>query len=101
MEARRAGRREAARLPEDVSRGESGVTAEVFLALRHEPSEVEPVGPRLDERRHGQVHLGGDGLHPPRVASSVEQADRRRIPGERTAGEGVNHDDGNGHPDVF
>ena len=101
VEAGRAPRLEAACLPEDVGGGHGGVTAQVLLAAGHEPPEVEPIVALLDEGCHGQVHLVGDGLHPQRVCSGLEQADRRRVPSEGGTREGVDHHDRDGHAGVL
>ena len=87
--------REFAGLPQDVSARERRVTAQIDFDGRREPSQVKgAVRPGDEERRFGQVHLGGNGLHPVGVAGGGENANARRVAGEWVAGEGVHGVDG-------
>ena len=80
--------------PQDVGRGQCGVAAEIDLDRRGEPAQlvgrlgVEPE----EEGRLGEVHLAGHLLHPLGGGGFGEDADGRRVAGERAIGERI--DDG-------
>lgn len=81
------------------SRRREGEMDAADLGVGGEPSEPEPrggggggAGIPEEEGGLGQVELGGDGLHPPRVGGPlgvVEDAHRRRVALERLRREGV------------
>src|SRR5947209_3336361 len=50
-----------------------------------------------EESRFRKVHLPGDGLEPAVVPPGGEEADRRRVAGQRAVGEGVNVKEGIAH----
>ena len=78
--------------------GQGGVAAEVDLHGRGEPAEVVvAVGSPHREGGLRQVHLVGHLLHPPLGGRAVEEADGRRVAGERAVGEGVDDDQVGGH----
>jgi hypothetical protein len=78
-------------LPERVRARQGGVPAQRDLGLGGEPAERQLAATiaGVHEGRLGEVHLGGDRLHPLVVDLAVEQADRRRVAAERPVGEGV------------
>ena len=90
LEHRRVALGQAAGLPQRMRGGEGGVAAQVDLGDWREPPQPEAVAAGPGERRLGQVHLGGDLLHPAGWRLGGGQADGGWVAGERLGGKGVN-----------
>ena len=69
---------------------EPDTAEEVDLGERREPPQPEAVAAGPGERRLGQVHLGGNQLHPAGWRLGDGQADGGWVAGERLGGKGVN-----------
>ena len=63
--------------------------AQVNLGDRREPTEPVAIAAWPGERRLGEVHLGGDLLHPAGRRLDVGEADGGRVAGEWFVGESV------------
>ncbi len=73
------------------------MAAQVDLNRWREPTELEIISLGPNESCLGQVHFGGDGLHPFGVALAIQQAHSSRIARKRLVGESVNLNQSNGH----
>ncbi len=88
MEPRRGGFGEAALLPQDMGGGEGGVAAQIDFGGGGEPAKAKGFFyrtfflNRIDVGGLGEIHLHRQRLHPRFVRRAVQQADRRRVPGE-------------------
>src|ERR1039457_6363377 len=97
VEARLRARGQMAFLPKHVRAGQRSVTAEVHFNGRREPAQVVPSVLRNQKRGFRQVHLARYIPHPALFGRLGEDAHRRRISGERLAGESVHLRDGDAH----
>ncbi len=80
-------------LPEHVRAREGGVTAEVDLDRRREPPQPELGARGADERGLGEVHLGGDRLHPLGVgAGASSRQTAAGLPANAVVRERVDHE---------
>lgn len=66
------------------------VAAQVDLGRRGKPAQPESRFLRPEEGRLGEVHLGGDCLHPLLIAWRVEHTDGRGVAAKRLMGKRVN-----------
>src|SRR5689334_15183186 len=84
-----------------MAAGEGRMAAQLDLARRREPAEVEVhfVAPARDgEGSLAEIVLGRDRLHGRVVEPALERHHRGRIAGERAVGEGVDLEEGDaGH----
>ena len=72
--------------------------AEVHFHRRSEPAQIElTFCATREERGLGQIHLGGDFVHPRRFGRGGQQHHRRRIARERTVGKRIDLKEGKGH----
>jgi hypothetical protein len=87
---------------EDGAGGEGGVAAEGHLGAWGEPAEGEgAVGEGPREGGLGDVHLGGEGLHPVVGALFIEEHDGGGVSAEGGPGEGIDVVEERGHPRIW
>ena len=73
------------------------MTAQVYFNLWRKPTKLEIIAQPTNEGCLGQVHFGGDGLHPVSIAFFIQEAHSSRVAGKRLVREGVNLEQWDGH----
>lgn len=97
VEAHFAPARDSARFLEDVRARESCVSAQFDLDGRREPSQIEFLAARHDERRLRKIHFTGDVLHPPLARGAGEQTHGSWVAAKRRGSECVDGKKRNAH----